>query len=616
MRLETFYQDVNRSWLSKYRVPADDDSVSTFDLLEETVRKVSIQAIREERTRDTKLGHFIESIYTGRSNDLTFIKDLLDTECGGWTSIADCFRTMGLLNMYGLRTPLSVEVSFDIYNNNHYNLCISEPEIGILEEEYHDKGPTHKEYCTYLRKFFEAADLGNSQRFLELEAAISKTFWPSKDEDSTEMVYNPYNLALLKARYPAIDFVALFEGYGVERGAIGTIVVKTPQFLELMNGWATSKTLVEWAFTVKAMAMLSLSSLLPEPFKTIEFEFNRTLTGQSRPFPIDREVFLVCDEICPDLLGQLYVQTDSSNFTRIRTEATELCKTIVGAAKGRIDKLRWISHGSKEIAKDKLDNMSLKIAYPDNWRNELAGVAVDRECFLMNLLMARKQKTLMENRGLGGVSVRQRQQWSNPCYTVNAFYYTETNELCIPLGFLQSPFFSLKASYIKNLAGLGNIVGHEISHGFDEEGHKYDHKGNFYPWWTSMDVEMYKNRTRQLVDAYDKESYFGIKIDGELTLGENLADFGAIAIGLDVIKKRGNKTEELREYFIEYAKTWASKERLAKRERDVKIDVHPPAQLRVNVVLKHFDAFYEVFGFGTSEPGFVPVEERIDVWGR
>lgn len=616
MRLDTFYQDVNRSWLSKHSVPADDDSVSIFDQLEETVRSVCIQVIREERKRDTKFGNFIESIYTGRSNDLAFITDLLDTECKGWTSMTDCFRTMGLLNTYGLRTPLSVDTSFDIYNNDHYNLCISEPEAGILEEEYTEKGPNYKNYCSYLRKFFEAAGLGNSQRFLELEAAISKTFWSSKDEDSTEMTYNPHSLGLLKTRYPAIDFAALFEGYGVGQGSVGTIVVRTPQFLELMNSWATSKTLADWAFMVKAMALLSLSDLLPEPFKTIEFEFNRTLTGQSRPFSIDREVFMICDETCPDLLGRLYVETDPVKFGRIRSEAAELCRTIVRAAKGRVDKLQWISHGSKEIAKDKLDNMGLKIAYPDNWRDELAGVAVDRECFLMNLLMARKQETLMDNRGLGGVSARQRQQWSNPCYTVNAFYYTETNELCIPLGFLQSPFFSLQASYIKNLAGLGNIVGHEISHGFDEEGHKYDRKGNFYPWWTSMDVEMYKNRTRQLVDAYDKESYFGIKIDGELTLGENLADFGAVAIGLDIIKKRGNKTEDLREYFVEYAKTWASKERAAKRERDVKTDVHPPAQLRVNVVLKHFDAFYEVFGFEASEPGFVPAEERIDVWGR
>lgn len=131
-----------------------------------------------------------------------------------------------------------------------------------------------------------------------------------------------------------------------------------------------------------------------------------------------------------------------------------------------------------------------------------------------------------------------------------------------------------------------------------------------------MDVEMYKNRTRQLIDVFNKESYFGIPIDGELTLGENLADFGAVAIGIDVIKRRGDRPGEMREYFIEYAKSWASKERTAKRERDVKTDVHPPAQLRVNVVLKHFDAFYEAFGFGPTEPGFVPPEERIDVWGR
>jgi putative endopeptidase len=394
-------------------------------------------------------------------------------------------------------------------------------------------------------------------------------------------------------------------------------IVTNPQFLELLNNWASSKSLSDWAFMVKSMVLISLARLLPEPFEALHFDFfNRFLGGQKKPYPLDQRVFAICDEVCPDLLGQLYVKTDHANFKRIRHSASELCQTIITATKRCVDRLNWISEGSKTIAKDKIDNMGIKIAYPDNWLDELAGVKVDPSCFLMNLLMARKQATLQENRCLTGLSTVDRRRWSNPCYSVNAYYYADINELCIPLGFLQPPFFSLQASYIKNLAGLGNIVGHEISHGFDEEGHKYDHKGNYAPWWTSMDVEMYKTRTRQLIDVYNKETYFGIQIDGMLTLGENLADFGAVAIGIDVIKRRGNRIEELREYFIEYAKSWASKERSAKRERDIKTDVHPPAQLRVNVVLKHFDAFYEAFGFQAAEPGFVPAEERIDVWGR
>jgi predicted metalloendopeptidase len=621
MKLRTFYQDLNKSWLAKHSIPTDSDSTSVFELLEESVRETCIRCIREERHRGTRFGDFIESTYTGRANDLAFITDLLDRECASWTTMSDCFRTIGRLNTFALRTPLTVGTTFDIYNNDHFNLVLSDPNLGIMKGEFEEQGPVYKAYEVYVRRFFAATRFGGraAQRFLELETAIAETCWEPKDEDSTEITYNPHNLPLLQARYPAIDFGALFAAYGVPEStsASATIIVSNPQFMALINSWVERKTLAEWAFIVKSMALISLAGILPEPFETIHFEFfNRFLSGQKKPYHVDRRVFTVCDDLCPDLLGRLYIATAPADFKRIRNSAGELCRTIIAATKRRVDKLNWISDGSKAVAKDKIDNMGLKIAYPDVWHNELEGVAVDRSCFLMNLLMVRKQQTAIENRFLNGISSRERGKWANPCYAVNAYYFTEMNELCIPLGFLQPPFFSLQASYVKNLAGLGNIVGHEISHGFDEEGHKYDRKGNFYPWWTSMDVEMYKNRTRQLIDAYDKESYFGIPIDGELTLGENLADFGAVAIGIDIVKRRGGRPEELREYFIEYAKSWAAKEHAAKRERDVKTDVHPPAQLRVNVVLKHFDAFYEAFGFRSTEPGFVPPQERIDVWGR
>ena len=619
MRLQTFYQDVNKNWLASHKIAADNDSISIFEILEANVRKACIKSIHNERGRGTRFGDFIESIYTGRHHDLTFVMDLIDNMTASWTNMSDCFRTMGHLNTYGLRTPLTIETSYDIYNNDHYNLYLTEPDLGILKDEYKTKSETYNAYKGYLRKFFTAAKLGDSSKFLETETAISKTLWDLEDIDSPELTYNPHTLGLLKSRYPAIDFEALFAGYGVDPKVVatGVLVITNPQFLELLNKWVTTKSLGEWRSLVKSMALLSLSGVFPEPFKSLHFDFfNRFLSGQTRPYTADHEAFLICDEVCPDLLGRAYIETQMGEHVEIRGAATDLCKRIVSATKNRIDKLNWMSDGSKAIAKAKVDAMGLKIGYPDIWQNELAGVEVVRGGFMMNLLMARKQETLLDIRRLLGITSNDRRQWANPCYTVNAFYYPEVNELCIPTGFLQPPFFSLQASYIKNLAGLGNVVGHEISHGFDEEGHKYDTVGNFYPWWTSIDVEMYKNRTRQLVDAYNKETYYGNRINGELTLGENLADFGAVAIGMDIIKTRGNSPSELREYFIEYAKSWASKERDAKRRQDAKANVHPPAQLRVNVVLKHFDQFYTAFTFGPDEPGGIPAEERIDVWGR
>jgi len=619
MRLKTFYQEINKEWLKRHVIPSDNDSASVFDQLEESVREGAIRCIKAERLRSTPFGAFIESIYTGRGNDLTFITDLINRECDSWTTMTDCFRTIGYFNTFMIRTPLAIDASFDIHNNWHYNLNLSEPNLGILKEEYTDKSETYKEYKGFIKRFFDLRQERGAGKFVEIEEAIAAVAIDPRNADSPETVYNPHSLDLLKTRYPDIGFETLLKSYGIGQDLINstTYVVTNPKFLELLNNWVTSKSLADWRFMVKSMALISLTGILPEPYESLHFDFfHKYLNGQTKPYTADRKAFIICDDVCTDLLGKLYVEANRDEFQVIRRDAAALCRTVLNAAKHRVMKLNWMSDGSKAIACDKMAKMNLKIAYPDAWENELEGILVDKECFLMNLFMARKLGTLVNIRRLVNVDSVDRKRWHNGCYDVNAYYYTETNELCIPLGFLQPPFFSLKASYMKNLAGLGNIVGHEISHGFDEEGHKYDSKGNFYPWWTSIDVELYTNKTRQLVDAYNRESYYGLKIDGELTLGENLADFGAVAIGIDIIRARGNHKEDFREYFIEYAKTWASKERAAKRERDVKSDPHPPAQLRVNTVLKHFDDFYTAFDFTEEEPGAVPVTERIDVWGR
>jgi putative endopeptidase len=309
---------------------------------------------------------------------------------------------------------------------------------------------------------------------------------------------------------------------------------------------------------------------------------------------------------------------------KIRIAGTQLKDEVVAAAKTRVMKLNWLSEGSKKIAQHKLEAMAHKIGFPTIWFDEFKGVPIDKNTFLLNVLGLNKRSTLWDIRKLAGETSEMRALWSNPCYHVNAYYFAELNELCIPLGFLMKPFFSVDANFVENLAGVGNIIGHEISHGFDEEGRKYDEKGNYFPWWTSVDVELYNRKTRYIIDEFNKETYKGLKIDGELTLGENLADFGAVAISIDVLKARWQKQKtprpeqlrQLRMYFIAYSKSWAYKEKKTAREMAVKNDSHAPAQLRVNTILRHCNEFYEAFGFTEKDEGWIPPSERIDVWGK
>lgn len=623
MRLATFYTDVNREWLKTHRIPADNDSVSIFDILEERIRKQCIDIIRTEMKKDTKMGHYIQSIYSGRSNDLKFINNFLNQHLAECKTKSDIFRLIGLLRSYNLRTPIEIDIDTDMYNNKIYNVTMCEPVIGILKSDFDDKSSIYTRYKRFLEDFFAAAGMRGHTKFLEMESEIADVKRDTSEANPIELENNTMSFQLLSSRYPNIDWNSLMDGFGIPNSLRHKInyTISNPKFFELLNRWA-KKDLEYWKFIMRAMAIVSLSAILPDPFRKLHYEFFlKFLQGITRPYDEDREAFVICDDTIQNQLGSRFVDSRKEEFARIKSEATKICRMVLTATKLRIRKLNWMSEGTKHIAIDKVDKMGLLIGYPEVWFDELKYVQIDKSMFLANLLMIRKQATMMSIKKLQHPV--DKRIWDYGCYDVNAYYITNRNYMIIPLGFLQDPFFGVNFPFNKNLAGLGNIVGHEIAHGFDELGHKYDRDGNYRPWWTSVDNSLYKTKTKLLIDEYSKELYKGNHIDGEMTLGENLADFGAISINLDILNKHidglglkgATRNKELRSFFIYYAESWASKERPEKAERDAKTDVHPPAELRVNVVLRHCNDFYEAFGFNEDDEGGVSAESRIDIWG-
>ena len=244
--------------------------------------------------------------------------------------------------------------------------------------------------------------------------------------------------------------------------------------------------------------------------------------------------------------------------------------------------------------------------------------------FLLNLLLLLKRSTNDEIQKLTSYTNINKKMWDVPCYEVNAFYYSEMNEFCIPVGFLFPPFYDKTLSFVQIMAGIGNVIGHEISHGFDKDGRKFDENGNNFPWWTSLDLELYNIKTKQIVDLFNRQKYYGLKINGEMTLDENLADFGALAITLDVIHdswkgksiSETEKKKQLQEFFIWYSRTWVLKTTRQKQKLAVKTNVHAPAELRVNTLVPHFADFYYAFDFNEHHEGFINPEDRVDIWGK
>jgi predicted metalloendopeptidase len=623
MSLKDFYNSVNRKWLDSHTIPADDVSYSVFDEREEGIRNELYELMNRERKKTSPLGLFIESFYSGRDQDLHVLQEFVQKIM----MFKEPEYKIGYLNLYGLDSPISIDISYDQRNTKNYCIYLSPPPLGITKMDLVGNGDIARKYSRYLRdlgRMLEIPDFG--EKIFTLERTLAPIYPDPEDSDKSENLYHPYTYSRLRTMFPNIDFDILFAPLQI--GQYNGLLILTrveyfvwlDQFLQSEKA-GSSQLIDAW---ITKYIYSSLMTILPNPYRSLNFDFyNKFISGQKKQFSPEYEILQICDDVAQDTLGKLYVEANFKRCKRIQDGASEIYSLVHSAAQKRISNLKWLSEDTREIAIYKLQKMKSKIAFPNYWLNEFNGVQILPEQFMLNILNLNQKSVLYDIRKLRGETAQERAIWKNSCYEVNAFYYAEQNELCVPLGFLGEPFFSLEQSFVKNLAGVGNVMAHEISHGFDEEGHKYDELGNNFPWWTNLDVELYKTKTRVLIQAFDERQLNGIKINGKLTLGENLADFGAIAICLDVLriywKKMGTsepkQKSDLRDFFTGYARSWAFKNRRAAALQASKSDRHAPPELRVNVVLLHFDEFYSAFGFTQADEGWIPPEERIDIWG-
>lgn len=621
--IKQFYSDVNKNWLANHKIPTNDTSISYFDTIEKQIEEDLHKIVTKERKTGSEFGNFLESFYTGRMNDIEILH-LFAESISNFTDHAGLMRSIGILNLYDLNSPIKMDFSQDSKNNASYTIVFEEANTGLSKREYTD-GEIVAGYKEYLAKFGKELNFPVSELF-EIEKQIVKFTIDDQDDVDIELLYNPMTYKNLREQFELINFDEIFDAckipLGIRQSKI--FIVSNLNYLRMINRLLAVKPLKFWKVWLKSCVYTSLHYILPGKIYKPYFEFySKQMTGQKHESSVDHRVLELCKDVAADTLGKLYIESNLAKFQKIKTGATEIIRTVKDAAKERIKKLTWLSESSRRIAIYKLQKMRLKVAYPDNWVDNFKGLKMDKKGFLMNLMVLARNYTLIEIDKLTHYTDVQRDMWDSPCYEVNAFYYGELNMFCIPIGFLFPPFYGDNLSYVQIIAGLGNIVGHEISHGFDKDGRKFDEHGNNFPWWTSVDLELYHSKTKQVVDLFNNQDFYGLKINGAMTLDENLADFGAIAITLDVLKNswaglslsEAEKKKQLREFFTWYSKTWVYKTTREHQKLAVKTNVHAPAELRVNALIPHFEDFYYAFDFDERHEGFIKPEDRVDVWG-
>jgi putative endopeptidase len=498
--------------------------------------------------------------------------------------------------------------------------------IGLPERDYYFKTDSstiriQNAYKKYLETLFTltGADVATAQKnakaAYEIEKQLATSHRTNVELRDVKANYNKLAVTALTKKHPNLNWPTLLNNLGVK---VDSVNVGQPGYYDKLNAMLKSVSINDWKAYLKANALTSYANYLSQPFVDASFAYAKILTGQAVKKKRAEEMTQAVDRSLGHALAQLYVKKYFPEDAKKRM--AELVSNLKKAFEARINKLDWMSDSTKTKAKEKLYAFSEKIGYPDKWR-DYSKVEVKRDTYFENRLSAHKNDYLYSLAKVG--QPVDRSEWLTTPPTVTAYNNPPLNEIVFPAGILQSPYFDLHADDALNYGGIGMVIGHEITHSFDDQGAQYDKVGNVTDWWTKSDYEKFKLRTQQVIDQYNSFTVLdSVHVKGALTVGENTADIAGVAIAYDAFKltKQGQDSVKLdgftpdQRFFISIARIWRVKTRDEFLRMYVNTNSHSPAKWRVNGPLMNFTPFYKAFNVQPGDKMYKPENERITVW--
>ena len=498
--------------------------------------------------------------------------------------------------------------------------------IGLPERDYYFKTDSstlniQKAYKKYLSTLFEltGTDAATAEKNATVAYGIEKQL-AAAHRTNTELRdvkanYNKLAVAALSKKHPNLGWTTLLNDLGAK---VDSVNVGQPAYYDKLNTVLKSVSISDWKIYLKAHALTNYSNFLSQPFVNASFEYTKSLTGQAVKKPRAEEMVQAVDASLGHALAQLYVKKYFPEDAKKRMAV--LVDNLKKAFEARITRLDWMSDSTKAKAKEKLYFFTEKIGYPDKWR-DYSKVDVKRDAYFENRLSANKNDFLYSLTKVG--QPVDRTEWLTTPPTVTAYNNPPLNEIVFPAGILQSPYFDVYADDALNYGGIGMVIGHEITHSFDDQGAQYDKEGNVTNWWTKADYEKFKAKTQQVIDQYDLFTVLdSVHVKGALTVGENTADIAGVAIAYDAFKltEQGKDSTKLdgftpdQRFFISIARIWRVKTRDEFLRMYVNTNSHSPARWRVNGPLMNFTPFYNAFNVQPGDKMYKPENERITVW--
>ena len=630
---DDFFAYANGTWIKETVIPADQSGWGSFQILSEAgldQLQTIIQDVADssDDAKTAKIGDFYNSyVDLERVNELGIspVADLL-TQIDAVSSHTQVVEFFATTNELGIDGPFNFRIGQDVKSPDNYILITWQSGLGLPDRDYYfdesERGmELRTKYVNFIADLLSLSDYTDAkaaaERIMAVETQLAEHHWDKVDNRDPIKRYNKVSGEELAAMLANFDTNVFFNGVGT--GVQDYVIVSQPSFVAAFNDLFPTVPVDTWKEYLRLQVLTAYANVLSQNFVDVNFDFfSKTLRGNEEQRPRWKRAINAINGSLGELLGQLYVE---KHFPpEAKTRMMTMVNNLVLAYEESISNLEWMSDETKVKALDKLSKFTPMIGYPDKWR-DYSELQISADDLVGNIRRARTFNHYRQVDKLG--SPIDRSEWFMPPQRVNAYYNPPMNQIVFPAAILQPPFFVFDAEDARNYGGIGLVIGHEIGHGFDDQGSKYDGDGNLANWWTDEDRRRFEERTNMLVEQYNAfEPLPGFFINGKLTLGENIGDLGGASIALRAYEMSLDGKESpiidgmtgKERFFLGMAQIWRAKYRDEVVELRVKNDPHSPAYYRVNGVVPNINEFYETFDVNEGDAHYLPKEERVVIW--
>jgi putative endopeptidase len=631
------YQYLNGKWLRTFQLPPDKGAVGSFtaleDATEEQLRGI-VEGLDQTATQDAdpdakKLADLYASFMNEEQIEALGLKPL-QGEFAAIDAIKDMnaiSATIAHMNAIGAGAPYGLGINLDARNSTQYAVILFQSGLGLPDRDYYLKDDAklkdaRASYRTHIEKMLsmagEAKAAASAAEILNLETSLAKIQWTRVEERDPIKTYNKTAVSELSALMPGYDWPRYVRSAGIE-GKVDAVIVTEPSYFKALAKVMSGTPLPVWKAYFKWRVLSASAPYLSKAFVDERFAFTG---GVLRGVPQNqlrwkRGVALL-DGSIGEALGKLYVAKYFPPQNKARMQA--LVQNLLEAYRRDIATLDWMSAETKVGAQAKLAKMSPKIGYPDHWR-DYGALKISRDDLRGNVVRAAEFEYRRNLAKLGGPV--DRGEWRMRPQTVNAYYNATSNEITFPAAILQPPFFDAAADDAANYGGIGAVIGHEMSHGFDDRGSQFDADGNLHDWFTKADHDKFAEKTKALIAQYNAyEPVPDYHVNGALTLGENIGDNSGLAIAYKAyrISLAGHEAPVIdgfsgdQRLYLGWVQVWRGKVREAESIQRIKTDPHSPPAVRGTAPLRNQEGFYAAFGLHAGDKMYLPPEQRVNIW--